>query len=327
LRSKDHFVDAVIVPLVVGRHLIDPLGLSVVRIAREDGHRPLVVARTLLGIPGRGVARTVIDEVQTGVIRQPAPCAAATDLPLVALPGLGARVLADRLAVLGRLVRVEQDLIVRPFGEGAPYLLAALEVVGRDVALHAKLTAGNADQDLVLDDERRGGARTAFARIAILDAPRHLPGLGIERDQGGVGLMQEDLAVAIGDAAIDGVAAHHRNDVRILLGLVLPDDLVLLRKVKSVDLVRERRMDVHHVADDERPTFVAAQHAGREGPGDLELADIGCGDLIQLRIACVGVVTGRHHPVFWVLRHLVQLFIGIGCAYGERRHGAETGSG
>src|SRR6185503_7921815 len=170
-------VDAVIVPFVMGRHLIDPLGLTVVRIAREDGHRPLVVARTLLRIPGRGVARTVVNEVQAGIVGQPAPCAAAADLPLVALPGLDARVLADRLAVLGRLVGVEQDLIVRTFGEGSPYLLAALEIVGRDVALHAKLAAGNADQDLVLDDERRGGARGALARISILDAPRHLPGL------------------------------------------------------------------------------------------------------------------------------------------------------
>ena len=139
--------------------------------------------------------------------------------------------------------------------------------------------------------------------------------------------MQDYLAVAIGHAAIDGVAAHHRNDVRILLRLVFPDDLVLLRKVKSVDLVWERRMDVHDVADDERPAFMAAQHAGREGPGDLELADIGCVDLIQFRVACVGVVAGGHHPIFRVLRHLAQLFIGIRDAYGECRHGTETGSG
>jgi hypothetical protein len=28
-------------------------------------------------------------------------------------------------------------------------------------------------------------------------------------------------------------------------------------------------------ADDQRSAFVAAQHAGRERPGDLQLADIG----------------------------------------------------
>src|SRR5438270_12017410 len=98
--------------------------------------------------------------------------------------------------------------------------------------------------------------------------------------------MQEYLAVAIGYAAIDGVAAHHRNDVRILLRLVLPDDLVLLRKVKSIDLVRERRMDVHYVADNERSAFMAAQHAGREGYGDVKFDYIGCGVLIQFGVEC-----------------------------------------
>src|SRR6185437_8689783 len=98
----------------------------------------LVVARPLLRIPGRGVARTVIDEVQTGIVGQPAPCAAAADLPLVTLPGLDARVLADRLAQFGGADGIDQDLVVRPFGKGAPSLLAGLEVVGRDVTLNAK---------------------------------------------------------------------------------------------------------------------------------------------------------------------------------------------
>src|SRR5262249_61878526 len=90
--------DAVVVPLVVGRHLIDPLGHAGVGIAREDSHRPFVVTRPLTRVPGRGVARTVVDEVQLRIIRDPAPGAAAADLPLVALPRLDARVLADRLA-------------------------------------------------------------------------------------------------------------------------------------------------------------------------------------------------------------------------------------
>ena len=56
----------------------------------------------------------------------------------------------------------------------------------------------------------------------FFDAPDHLAGLGVERDQRGVGLLQEDLAVAVGQAAVDGVAAHHRDDGRVLLRLVLP---------------------------------------------------------------------------------------------------------
>ena len=228
LVGEDHLVDAVIVPLVVGRHLIDPLRHSVVGVAREDGHGPFVVARTLLRIPGRGIARAVVDEVQRRIIGHPAPCAAAADLPLIALPGLEAGILADRLAEIGGLFGVDHDLVIRPFGERAPDLLAALEIVGGDVTLHAELAAGDPDQDLVLDHQRRRGSGRALAGIAVLDRPRHLAGLGIERDQRGVGLVQEDLAVPIGHAAVHRVAAHHRDDVRILLRLVFPDDLVLV---------------------------------------------------------------------------------------------------
>src|SRR5262249_51576904 len=99
--------DTVIVPLVMRGHLIDPLRHAGVGIAGEDGHRPLVVARTLFRIPGRGIARTVIDEVERGIVGEPAPGAASTDLPLIAFPGLGAGVLADRLAEVRGLLRIE----------------------------------------------------------------------------------------------------------------------------------------------------------------------------------------------------------------------------
>ena len=73
LVGEDHLVDAVIVPLVVGRHLIDPLGHAGVEVARPNGHRPLVVAGTLLRVPGRGIARAVIDEVQSRDHRNTSP--------------------------------------------------------------------------------------------------------------------------------------------------------------------------------------------------------------------------------------------------------------
>ncbi len=310
LIREDHLVDAVIVPLVVGRHLIDPLGDAGIRVARPDRHRPFVVAGTLLRIPGRGIARSVIDEVQFWVVGDPAPGSAAADLPLITLPGLEAGVLADRLAERGGLLGVDQKLVVRPFRISAPGQLARLDVVGRHMRLDAELAAGDADQHLVLDDHGRRRAGLALAGIAILGGPCNLTGLGIERDQGRVGLMQEDLAIAVGEATVDRVAAHHRDDVRILLRLVLPDDLVLLRKVNGIDLVRERRVDVHDVADDQRAAFMAAQHAGREGPGNLELAHVLRVDLVELGIAGIGIVAGRHNPVFRVLRHLDQLVIG-----------------
>src|SRR4029079_954671 len=71
--GKDALVDAVIVPLVVRGHLIDPLGHAGVHVARPDGHGPLVVARTYGRVPGAGIARSVVHEVQLWVIGIPAP--------------------------------------------------------------------------------------------------------------------------------------------------------------------------------------------------------------------------------------------------------------
>ena len=56
-------------------------------------------------------------------------------------------------------------------------------------------------------------------------------------------------------------------------------------------------MQIHHVADHERLAFVTAQHAGRERPRDLQLADVVGGDLLQCRVARVGEVTRRHDPL------------------------------
>ncbi|OIQ74144.1 hypothetical protein GALL_442100 [mine drainage metagenome] len=148
--------------------------------------------------------------------------------------------------------------------------------------------------------------------------------VGIERHQRVIGLMQEDLAVRIGQAAVDRVAAHHRNHVGILLRLVLPDDPVVVGEVERVHRVRERRMHIHHVADDQRTTLMAAQHPGRERPGHLQFADIGRRDLLQLRVTRIGVVTRRHHPVVRVLRHLDQLVIGTGAADAKCRHPGKT---
>jgi len=66
---KDHLVDAVVVPLVVGRHLVDPFRHAAVGIASEDGHRPSVVAGALCRVPCAGIAGTVIDHVESARFR------------------------------------------------------------------------------------------------------------------------------------------------------------------------------------------------------------------------------------------------------------------
>ena len=107
LVGQDHLVDAVIVPFVMRGHLVDPLGHAGIGVAGEDRHRPAIVARPLLRVPGRGIARAVIDQVELRIVGVPAPGGAAADLPLVALPGVGAGILArpacrDRWSSAGR---------------------------------------------------------------------------------------------------------------------------------------------------------------------------------------------------------------------------------
>src|SRR6185437_1655568 len=102
-----------------------------------------------------GVAGAVVDEVERRIVGDPAPRAAAADLPLIAFPGLEARVLADRFAECCGLLGVDHDLVIGSFRVGLPGLLAVLDVVGGHAALDTEFAAGGADQDLVLDDQRR----------------------------------------------------------------------------------------------------------------------------------------------------------------------------
>src|SRR6185312_12367120 len=150
-----------------------------VGIAREDGHRPFVVAGPLLRIPSGGVAGAVVDEIELRIVRIPSPRIAAADLPLIALPGLQAGIGADRLAERRGFLGVYKQVGVRAFGIGAPDLLAVLHRIGGNPAAHTELTAGYADIDLVLDDHRRFGAGRAFARIIGLHRPHDLAGLGV----------------------------------------------------------------------------------------------------------------------------------------------------
>ena len=321
--GQDHLVHAVEIPLVVRRHLVHPLRLAGVDVTRPDRHRPLVVAGALHRVPGAGVARAVVHQVELRVVAVPAPGRAAADLPLIALPGLERRVPAHRrhLAVGPghRRVRIDQHLRVRPGAVGLPDLLAGLDVVGGDVTTHAELAAGNAGDHLVLEDVRGVGVGLTLLRIAVLDLPQLLAGPGVERDEVGVGLLQEDLAVGVGETAVHRVAAHHGDHRRVLLRLVLPLDL-LIGEGDREDLVGKRAVDVQHVADHQGAALVAAQHAGRECPRDAQVLDVVRADLLERAVAVVLHVARLHRPVLRVLAELDDLRIGE----RESRQGGEA---
>jgi len=118
-------------------------------------------------------------------------------------------ILADRFAEDSGLFGSNMILVIRSFGEGAPNLFACFDIVGRDMALHAKLTAGNTDQDLVFDDQRRRVPVAPLLGSPFVTVHSTLPVLASRATSVGIGLMQENLAVAIGHATVHRVAAHH----------------------------------------------------------------------------------------------------------------------
>ena len=307
-------------------HLVDPFRHTGVDIAREDGHRPAVVARALHRVPGGGVARAVVDEVQLRIIGIPAPGRAAAGLPLLAFPCIQAGILADGLAEMRGLFRVDQRLGIRTCGIALPGQRSVLQIVRGDPAAHAILAAGNADDNLVLDDDRgvrAGFTLAAIGHFAILYRPDELAGLGVERRDHRVGLIEDDLAVAIGNATIDRIAAHDSDDFRILLGLIFPENPAVIVEVQRIHDVGEWRMNIHDVANHQRSAFVAAQHASGEGPLDLQVLHIVLVDLVQLGVARIGVVTRRHRPVLGVRCQLGQILVspGSGREARQERHG------
>ena len=313
--GQDHLVDAVEIPLVVRRHLEDPFGHAGVDVASHDGHRPPVVAGPLRRIPGRRIARPVVEQIQRLVIAVPAPGGAAAGHPLITPPRAQRRVLADRLerAVrpCHRLVGIDQHVGIRSDAVGLPDLLARVDVVGVDETAYAPLAAGYAGDHLVLEDMRGIGIDRANLRVPVFHGPNHFSGCGVECDQRAVGLLQENLVFGVGKSSIHGVAAHLRDHRSVLLGFVTPLDLLGI-EIDGEHLVGERGVYVHHAAHHQRRSLVTTQYAGREQPRDLHLADILCVDLCQLAVPLVVHVAGLHRPVvrigdqfleIWIRRH------------------------
>ena len=146
--------------------LIGPARLPRVGVAGEERRRPFVVTGTLVRIPRTGIAAPVINQVEIGIVGDPAPDVAAADLPRLRGPARLPEILAAILRIEWLEVRTDQHVRIGPGVVGLPDDLAVILIQGRDPAAHAHLAAGIADQDLALDHERRHGDGLADMDVA-----------------------------------------------------------------------------------------------------------------------------------------------------------------
>src|SRR5690348_16800585 len=102
--------------------------------------------------------------------------------------------------------------------------------------------------------------------------------------------MQKNLAITILNAAIDGVAAHHRDDRWILLWLIFPEDSAIVFEIERIDHIWKWRDEIHHIANHQRAALMAAQDARRKRPLWPQILGVLCIDLLDVRIIPVSVV-------------------------------------
>jgi len=111
--------------------------------------------------------------------------------------------------------------------------------------------------------------------IADLRSPQFVAGGRIDAADVGVEVGDEDAAVGVNGAAVDGVAAGDPLGKRGRLGLVLPlQRRAFFGQVEGVEDVRPGGDDVQGVAGDDGGRLLAAVDAGVERPGRLEVLDV-----------------------------------------------------
>ena len=277
----------VVVPLVVRDELPPPALPAGVEIDRDQRVRARVRARMEVVVevrrPGAGAE---VDGARAGVDRDRRPDDAAADDPGEPPP----------LLLLGR----DRPVRIRPGRR-------QVGVERHHVAAHAVLGAGRPHHELAARADRRARLRVAVVRgcvrdeLADRDLADHLAVARPQRDELHVERRHEELAAAVGEAAVGGDA---EVDVEAAVArLVLPldpaggtvereDEVVVRRHVeRAVDRERIRLLPAAHVGVD------AAEVDGEDAAHPVDVVPV---DLRQRRVAEVvgspaeaGPVPGR----------------------------------
>src|SRR5262249_6736177 len=155
----DHF-PGVPVPHVVGGELVVPSDLARLRTDREDRRGVQVVALSLVAVPGAGIARAPVDEVELRIVRAGNPRARAS--------------VQGRLAWLPRLVAFFAGAWN---GIAPPELLAGRRIPAVEETARPEFRAGAPGDQYAVCDQRCDGERVAFLPLRHLLLPQLLAGL------------------------------------------------------------------------------------------------------------------------------------------------------
>jgi hypothetical protein len=176
-----------------------------------------------------------------------------------------------------------------------PVELAGRGVVGLEVAAHAVLGPGDADDHLVADHELRAGRGHRLFPVVDGLLPDHAAVLAIEREQAGIESRDVDQIILQRDATVDRTAAEYRLDPLLVFRLERPQGRA------GTGVEREHAGvvggEVEHAVPDQRRRLEPGERpAGRERPDRAQLLDVVRGDLVEWAEALIAVVAPIHQP-------------------------------
>src|SRR5699024_8826186 len=146
----------------------------------------------------------------------------------------------------------------------APYLVAGVDVVGRDIAAYAELTARYANNHIAVNDGGMVGHGLTLGRVGVLHVPDFLAGFGVQRINQATQCVEDDLAVTVEHTAVDRIATGHADGRRVGFRLELPGNLIGIVEIDGVHVVGIGRDEIHHLADHQRRPLESALRTGRE---------------------------------------------------------------
>src|SRR5271154_4557648 len=193
--NQDVLVDGVVVVIIMRAILIGPNCFAGFRTARKNRCRPFVVARSPFGVPGSRIRSSVIDEIEFGIVGDPAPYRAAADFPEIFRPCRHAQIFTALRWIKWLESGTDQDFAVGAAGEGLPDDLTGVDVQPAQLAAYAHLAAAVAHEDTILHHQGGHGNGLASIEVGDLRLPNLFPGCRINGDCISIESIKENASV------------------------------------------------------------------------------------------------------------------------------------